>query len=86
MMLELQSFISKRLANRMFKFLYFLKAILRVVAFDPVRINEGGSNAKFRTLLNHVIMKSSKSRFWSIFICSNWIKSEISNSLQVDQK
>ena len=35
---------------------------VRNLVFDPVRTNEGGPKTKFRTLLNHVIMKSSKSR------------------------
>ena len=48
-------------------------------AFGPLRTNQGVSKAIFRTLLNHVIMKSSKTRFWFISTCSNWIKTGISS-------
>ena len=36
---------------------------VRHLAFDPVRTSEGAPRAEFRTSLNHVIIKSSKSRF-----------------------
>ena len=45
---------------------------------------QGGSKTEFEPFINHTIMDSSKFRFWSTFICSNW--TEISNSLKVDQK
>ena len=40
----------------------------RKYAFDP---------AKIRTLINHVIINSSKLRFWFTFICLNGIKKEM---------
>ena len=35
---------------------------VRNFAFDPVRTKGGGSKTKFRTIINHVITKSSKFR------------------------
>ena len=43
-------------------------------------------NWVFEQFINHVTMNCSKTHFWSTFITSNLLKSEVLNSLKADEK